>query len=391
MADKELRSFRYFELELKSLASYLIVTNPYFDNLPKENIWEKEPFKDEKERIEKELSFKPTTKEFIIRGFEKKIDFLSRELLFIRVISALEIFLVQAVRDIFKQSTIPFRSNEKRIELNHSQILELTTIRELRNKLLLKETRPLSSAGYDDVVKYYKRQLGVDISSLQPGLQKMKYYHDIRHILVHRLGKTDGLFKKRYQFTKTFLKIDEDLLISLFNDVYVYSKSVADSVQLLIDRYTTVNVYREFKGSRYRIEFDSKIMDKVNFLKSDFHFWVGDEIFYLEDLGLKIISKGPRYIVEIWGKDDIQKAYRARIKAILKTSKYFENIVMKPIKHPKVFDETIILAVSKLLPNGLWPLNIRKNIASKLGISNNNVDRIIKVLNDRGMHLKPKE
>lgn len=391
MIDKELRSFKYFELELKSLASYLIITNPYFTGLPKENIWEKEPFKDEKERIERELNFEPTTKEFIVRSFEKNIGFLSRELLYIRVISALEIFLTQAVRDVFKQTTIPFRSNEKRIELNHSQILELTTIRELRNMLLHKETRPLSSAGYEDVVKFYKRQLGIDISSFQPGLQKMKYYHDVRHILVHRLGKTDGLFRERYGFTKTYLQIDEELLINLFNDVYVYTHSVADSIKSLIDTHTTINVYREFKGSRYRIEFDSKIMDKVNFLESDFHFWVGDEIFYLQDLGLNVISKGPRYVVEIWGKDEILKSYRLRIKAILKTSKYFENIVMKPIKHPKVFDESIILAVSKLLPSGLWPLDIRKKIASELGISNNNVDRIIKILNDRGMHLKPEE
>lgn len=391
MIDKELRSFKYFELELKTLASYLIITNPYFTGLPKENIWEKEPFKNEKERIEREINFEPTTKEFIVRSFEKNIEFLSRELLFIRVISALEIFLTQAVRDVFKQTTIPFRSNEKRIELNHSQILELTTIRELRNMLLNKETRPLSSAGYEDVVKYYKRQLGIDISSLQPGLQKMKYYHDVRHILVHRLGKTDSLFRERYGFTKTYLQIDEELLINLFNDVYVYTQSVADSVKSLIDTHTTVTVYKEFKGSRYRIEFDSKIMDKVNFLESDFHFWVGDEIFYLQDLGINIISTGPRYIVEIWGKNEILKAYRLRIKAILKTSRYFENMVMKPIKHPKIFDESIILAVSKLLPSGLWPLDIRKKIASELGISNNNVDRIIKILNERGMHLKPEE
>lgn len=73
----------------------------------------------------------------------------------------------------------------------------------------------------------------------------------------------------------------------------------------------------------------------------------------------------------------------------LKTSKYFNNISFKPIKHPQIFDESIILAVSKSLPLGIWPLDIRKKIAIELAISNNNVDRIIKILNSRGMHLKP--
>ena len=389
MSDKTLRSFKSFELELKSLTSFLIITNPYFNELNNSDIWEQEKFKTEKERIKTELNFEPTTKEFIVRSFEKNIPFLSRELLYIRVVSALEIFLVQAVRDVFKQTTIPFRSNEKRIDLNHSQVLQLSSIREMRNVLLHKETRPLSSAGYQDVVKYYKQQLGLDISSIHPGLQKMRYYHEVRHILVHRLGKVDSAFKKRYDFKKTYLQIDETLLINLFNDVYEYATSVATKIKSLIDRHTTISVFKKFKGTRYRIEFDSKIMDKVNFLELEYHFWVGDEIYYLQDLGVNIISKGPRYIVEIWGKDEILKAYRLSIKTRLKTSKYFENIIMKPIQHPKVFNESMILAVSKLLPNGLWPLDIRKSIASELEISNNNVDKIIKILNSRGMHLKP--
>jgi len=103
-----------------------------------------------------------------------------------------------------------------------------------------------------------------------------------------------------------------------------------------------------------------------------------------------ILSKGSRYIVEIWGEAEILKSYKKNAKQRLRTSKHFENILIQPIPHPKVFNESVILAVSKLLPKrGLWPNDIRKNIATQLGISNSNVDRIIKVLNDRGMHLKP--
>jgi hypothetical protein len=389
MTNKQLRAFKYFELELKSLSSFLIIINPYLEELNVLNLWEQERFKAEKLRLASKLSFEPVTNEFIVRSFEQNIPFLSRELLYIRIISDLEIFLVQSVRDVFKQTTKPFRSNEKKIELNHSQILELTTVRELRNAILHKETRPLSSAGYEDVVKYYKQQLGIDISSLSPGLQKMKYYHQVRHILVHRLGKVDKYFKKQYGFTKTYFQIDEELLISLFNDVYTYAFQISEKIKSLIDANTTVNVYRKFKGERLQVEFDSKINDKVNFLEPEYHFWVGDEVFYLEDLGLHIISKGSHYIVQVWGESEILNAYKKSIKTRLRTSKYFENITIKLVMHPKVFDESIILAVSKLLPDGLWPLDIRKNIAIDLGISNNNVDRIIKILNSRGMHLRP--
>lgn len=389
MTEKPLRAFKNFELELKSLSSFLIVSNPYLKELSTKEIWSEEPIKSEKERIKGVLNFEPVTNEFIIRSFEHNIPFLGRELIYIRIISALELFLVQSVRDIFKQTTIPFRNNNKRVELNYSQVLNLSSIREMRNELLNKETRPLSSAGYEDVVKYYKKQLEIDISSIGPGLQKMKYYHQIRHLLVHRLGKADKKFKTQYGFTKTFIQINEDLLIELFNDVYNYAKQVAERVITLINSHSNLKLFREFKGERLKIEFDSKINDRVNFLEPEYHFWVGDEIFYLEDLGLHILSKGSHYVVEVWGEVDILRAYKISIKSRMRTSKYFENITIQSISHPKIFDESIILAVSKRLPEGVWPSDIRKTIAASLGISNNNVDRIIKILNLRGMHLKP--
>lgn len=390
MSNKPLRAFKNFELELKSLASFLIVNNPYYKELEQNSIWQVDNIKNEKSRVENLLNFQPTTSDFIIRSFEKNISFLGRELIYIRIISALELFLVESVRDIFKHTSEPFRNNHKRVELNYSQILNISSVSEVRNHLLHKETRPLSSAGYEDVVKYYKQQLGIDISSIGVGLQKMKYYHQIRHILVHRLGKADKKFKKEFGFNKTYIQVTEDLLINLFNDVYIYAEKVSDKVVKLINDNTTIEVYKQFKGERLRIEFDSKITDKVNFLEPEFHFWVGDEVFYLEDLGVHILSKGSRYIVEIWGESEILKSYKKNAKQRLRTSKHFENILIQPIPHPKVFNESIILAVSKLLPkSGLWPNDIRKNIATQLGISNNNVDRIIKILNDRGMHLKP--
>jgi hypothetical protein len=389
MTTQPLRAFKYFDLELKSLCSFLIITNPYLTDLNTTDIWEQERFKSEKIRIESKLNFDPVTTEFIVRSFEQNVSFLGRELLYIRIVSALEVFLVQSIRDIFKQTTKPFQSNNKKIELNYSQVLQLTSVRQLRNALLQKETRPLSSIGYEEVVKYYKQQLGIDISSLGPGIQKMKYYHQIRHILVHRLGKADKHFKEQYGFNKTYLQIDEDLLINLFNDVYIYASQVSQKIKLLIASHTTVTVYRKFKGDRFRIEFDSKINDKVNFLEPEYHFWVGDEIYYLEDLGLHIISKGAHYIVEVWGETEIVTAYKKSIKTRLRTSKYFQKFTINAIAHPKIFDESVILAVSKLLPDSIWPLDIRKKIANELGISNGNVDRIIKILNSRGMHLKP--
>ncbi len=376
MKEKQLRAFKYFDLELKSLASFLIVTNPYLQGLSSRNLWEIDTVDAEKARVEGLLCFKPVTNDFIARSFEQNIPFLSRELLYIRIVSALEVFLVQSVRDVFKQTTKPFESNIKKMELNHSQILSFTTIRELRNLLLHKETRPLSSAGYEDVVKYYKQQLEVDISSLGPGLNKMKYYHEIRHILVHRLGKVDKHFKHQYGFKKTYLQIDESLLFELFNDVYTYASLVSEKVSSLINTHSNIEVYKEFIGQRLRIEFDSKISDKVNFLEPEYNFWVGDEIYHLADLGMNIISKGSHYIIEVWAAPDILKAYKRSIKTRLETSKYFENINIYPVAQPTIFDESIILAVSKLLPEGIWQKGTRKQIASRLGLSNNMVDKL---------------
>jgi hypothetical protein len=391
MTLKPLNSFKRFELEFKSLASFLIVNNPYWQAISEEDLWKREELKAEHTRITSALKFDPITKEFNTRRFEENISYMGRELIYIRIVSALEVFLIQAIRDVFKHTTEPFFSNEKTIELNHSQILNFDSLSELKNMLLQRETRPLSSGGFDDVVKYYKKQLKIDISGLGPGVTKMKYYHQIRHILVHRLGKVDKQFKKQNNYTKAYLQIDELLLINVLNDMYDYALKVSEAVQVLIDKHRRLTVHKAFKGQRYHIGFDSKINDKVGFVDPKFHFWVGDDIFYLQDIGLKITIKGSRYEMEIWGENEVVTAYRKRIKKIMETSKYFSNVVVKPIPQPKEFDESIIVAVSKLLPSGIWPLDLRKQVAASLDLSNSSLDKIIKILNGRGMHLKPNE
>ena len=72
---------------------------------------------------------------------------------------------------IFAATKIPFQ-NKNEIKFSQSEILSISQ-EDLLEKIITKECRKLSSGGFDEIKKYYKKNFNTDISSISPGLMKM--------------------------------------------------------------------------------------------------------------------------------------------------------------------------------------------------------------------------
>jgi hypothetical protein len=276
------------------------------------------------------------------------------------------------------------------MELNNSEILNFKSISYLKNKLLHKETRPLSSGGYDDIIKYYKKRFNMDLAGIGVGKNKIKYYHEIRHLLVHRLGKTDKKFKKSYSTNKMNIAIDEELFLQMIDDIYSYGLQIGDKIIELIEFHNQPIIYKKFIGDRFLIQFDSELKSKIKFFQPNYHFWSGDEIYHFKDLKSEFTNENGKVIAEIWGEKEIVIPYVKNIKQRLKTSKLFSELTIKFIKHPKEFDESIILAVDSFLPNQPWKKGIHKKVAEEFNISNSIASKIMVELIKRGKY-KPQK
>ena len=113
--------------------------------------------------------------------------------IFVRLISSVEVFHVDLVRAIFT-----FRrdllARDQTLELPYAYVASLTTLSELITKLVDRDCRAITSGGFDDATKYFKRRFEIDLKALQ-GYNALSAAHDLRHVLVHRLGYTDEQYR----------------------------------------------------------------------------------------------------------------------------------------------------------------------------------------------------
>jgi hypothetical protein len=154
------------------------------------------------------------------------------EVVYVRVISILEVYLTDSLLDIFAESKTPFKSKNE-FKISQSELLSISQ-EDLFDRVISKECRKLSSGGFDIIVKYYKKNFHIDVSIMSPGLRKMQEYHDKRHLLVHRLGSTDEKYRRKYSTEELKIKIDNEYLDQAFSDIYSFVKEINRKILLLI-------------------------------------------------------------------------------------------------------------------------------------------------------------
>lgn len=154
------------------------------------------------------------------------------EVVYVRLISILEVYLTDSLLDIFAKTKTPFKSKNE-IKISQSELLSISQ-EDLFDRVISKECRKLSSGGFDAFVKYYKNNFHIDVSIMFPGVRKMQEYHDKRHLLVHRLGVTDEKYRRKYSTEELKIKIDNEYLDQAFADIYSFVKEINRKILLLI-------------------------------------------------------------------------------------------------------------------------------------------------------------
>lgn len=206
------------------------------------------------------------------------------ELIFVRAISALEVFFVDTLRDIFVISKQPFK-NQLQLSLTYGEILSTDSMTKLFNKIINKECRALSNGGFNEIVKYYKKNLKVDLSNLQPSKERMQEYHDVRHLFVHRLGKVDSNFRKKYKLSnkKSGISVTPELLFIFFSDIQSFVSKTHELVILRLSDFTSVEAMVREPDLKIEYSITVKTSKDLIFLNPSFEFWVDDDLLTLQN------------------------------------------------------------------------------------------------------------
>ena len=306
---------------------------------------------------------------------------ICKELSLIKCISALEVFLVDSIKEVFDTDISPFLSNDK-IEFHLGEVLSCNDISQLKQKYIANRCRNLHSCGFEEIGKYYKKIFSIDFSHFSTTINDTSYgiayiqrYHQMRHLITHQLGKTDEQYRKKYATTDTVIKLSEDDLSIFFKVMESFSHYIYSHLQV----YFTTPVFDN------KIEVKIEIIDPEvkSIFEPNYKFRLKKNI----EINLSSILEQKIYdsnfiTLRLHGTFPVMRKYYKNLRkqesaGKIKIVSYNTISLADKNKSFKKYSWADVEKVIELLPEQPWEKYIHKKIAAQLGWSNNKVSGII--------------
>ncbi|MBX3658471.1 MAG: hypothetical protein KF740_08565 [Ramlibacter sp.] len=204
------------------------------------------------ESIDIELESRTVKRPLKILAFHSRDVYphMLRANLLVRLVTAFEVFLVDAVEEVAERSDTPFEI-DARVEMSQRQFLALGKQQLVKDYVVRRTTRQMTSGGLDEIRKFYTKCLGVDVHPPTLTLTELQEIHERRHIHVHRAGYADEQYVHKYPATGA--KIDQVLPVAetyLLRAIEVLSQSAEHVHQAVTAKYPAPPIWTYLDGSQ---------------------------------------------------------------------------------------------------------------------------------------------
>lgn len=135
----------------------------------------------------------------------------------IRLISSYEIFLIGNIELYYKYNIKFLQHQKKFLEISYGELSTYSSLDEIWIELIQKECKAVRGLSYHRIKNYFKKKLNVLIAKDTNTPDKMEWFFDVRNIIVHRLGKTDSYFKKKYNYSDKYVNICKNDIEEIMN------------------------------------------------------------------------------------------------------------------------------------------------------------------------------
>ncbi len=230
-----------------------------------------------------------------------------REVLLVRLISTLEVYMVEMVRETFLQRKDLF-TYDRKIEFSHGELLSSDSISILWSKLINNECRKLQNQGFHETKNFYLRVLNINFNDSKFEISHIELLHDKRHLLVHRLGKTDKQFRHKYSTEEKQITISPE-------DFYKAIEAISDLGSFILKEYEklvgdeknktalkSTHVYSSFEIFPFNKDGESTI-------DNNFSFIVDDQLVRFKDLLKSLTYKGDVAKLDLYGRKEFINYY----------------------------------------------------------------------------------
>lgn len=367
-------AFANFNQELKRLREFYLATiyaynqTDYFLTLKRKH---SEDLMNLDIKIEQQPNFYRKKKSNLTSTNEKNLS----EIVFIRVISALEVYMKDSILEIFRKNKLPFKNLKKDLKFDYNELLSFKSTADIINKLIKTELKEVKNGGISELVRYYNNTFDININITSPEFKKLLKYHDQRHILVHRLGKTDDIYRKKYESNDLSLSIDEDYLMNCINEFNTFGNQIEELLNVKFkDEYYKI---QQSKKPEKQIRFSVEILKgKPEIFNFNYEFWIDEQPVMFgnilrdrEDIDTK------KFIISVAGKNREIENYIEIVDNFASKNKIKVEYLIKKKKQLPLLSKEILFKIKEQLPPIPWGIDIIDKISNELGFSKRDVVR----------------
>ncbi len=311
-----------------------------------------------------------------------------RETVYVRLISALEVFLVDLTREVLTRRPELLAKIEGEATFRYGQLVSFASVPELLASIVNKECRKLQNGGFGEIVKFYRKIVGIDLRNAKEGGRLPEMY-ERRHLLVHRLGRVDDKYRHDYNVNLKSITVDASYLASAFtvilsfgNDVWSGAQAVISSTlqSKITQRQLSIVVEAEPLSPRGREALDQDYC----FPDSS-----GERVVRLRDLESERASKEGITRVALRGDAAHLKQYMRYLKKLLrkgdirlvsleKNSSQLRN--QARLKLLASYSDEFIKQIDSLVPQPPLPTGFYKEVAVKLSLPVGKTKRLVQAL-----------
>jgi len=308
-----------------------------------------------------------------------------RETILVRLVSALEVFLIEVTRELFLYRRDIFYS-DRQIKFPQREILSINSITEIWSKVLKFELRKLQNQGFQEFVKFYDRRLGIDVGRSPVSIKLIQEMHDRRHLLVHRLGNTDEKYRRAYSEVKKRISVPENYLLNSISSINDFAEFLWKQSQNVLQRVQIKKECEDLRIEEIVIEILSE--GDSTLINPSYHFYVEDYIISLSDIleSKAVESEKSTIRLKISGPSPLIKEYMKRVKNAANKGELILHSRQRIFPQKKVrcrLEDSEIESIARNLPPQPWQKGIHKEIAAIKGISNTQANAAIsKILDD---------
>lgn len=308
-------------------------------------------------------------------GYSKTL----REILIIRAVSALEVLLIDLIRETFLHKKYLFHTGQK-IEFNQSELLSAKSMSNIWTKIINKECRNLQNQGIKEIVKYYKTSFSIDFGHSPVSINQIQHIHNIRHLLVHRMAKTDATFRHENNTTKLTVELTQVEFYDAISKIQEFGDYISQKILDVINQPGNPNISETFDTKCFLVvQLLSESLDKI--FASDFSFLAGENVFQLKDLLESYDLSENELKLNLFGE---KKTINSYLKLVRSSEKNGNVKIIHNKRHVfPIITSAEIKKVEELITEESVTNEHLNMMVEKLGIKKRKIQQIIYQINSR--------